>query len=509
MQLTTSSSSGFAENNSHSAHIIDIHNDIVKTDVCHSSAHFGGSVNNLFGNNTGVPYIARWAWYKLFSLLSEDKNARLVLAATIFNGEHLRETTNIVNIGYDLNMVVAEDTTPLSYSKFHLNIIRVTRGINNTFTVLDAKEGELHRLKDLELPFIQSAHHKLRLYQDKTGTITMVTNQYDDDRTFWQMFGMLPVFYPEIKEVIENPANEEIREIFKAFYTCNGDALIPYITADHTEIERLKESTNITKFERTLKSISGKQITTIKNEIDSLQRQLNNLYSQAHSYETNLQDKKRILTGLEIIGTSIDRAALDFLKNSKTIKINNIEGNDITFRVTTPLMNYVKQDMESYYKSGNTNYITEVDWIAALMRDVFIDEKYQFVMTTLIRVPINSGNEWRVTSDSNTYTGNPHLTKYECYTPARNMMNKFINEGRILDMINQLVATCASINLVDGAVMRALVDELQNGYAADHEIIENIETGEFITPKQYQTAFYDKAKSKSDPVTEDNPFTLE
>ena len=172
-------------------------------------------------------------------------------------------------------------------------------------------------------------------------------------------------------------------------------------------------------------------------------------------------------------------------------------------------MNYVKQDMESYYKSGNTNYITEVDWIAALMRDVFIDEKYQFVMTTFIRVPINSSNEWRVTPDSSNYTGNPHLTKYDCYTPARNMMNKFINEGRILDMINQLVATCASINLVDSAVMRELVGELQNGYAANHEIIENIETGEFITPKQYQTAFYNKEKDKSDPVSTADPFTLE
>ncbi len=509
MQLTTSNSTGFVENNSHTAHIIDIHNNIVKTDVCHNSTHFSASVNNLFGNGIGVPYIARWAWYKLFNLLSEDKNAKLALNATNFNGEHLREAMNTVNIGYDLNMFVAEDTIPLSYSKFHLNIIRVTRGINNTFTVLDAKEGELHRLKDLELPFIQSAHHKLRLYQDKTGTIVMVTNQYEAERTFWQMFGMLPVFYPEIKEVIENPANEEMREIFKAFYTCNGDALIPYTTADYTEIEKLKKLKNITKFEQTLKSVGSRQIATIKNEIDNLQRQVNSLYSQVHSYDTSLQDKKRILTGLEIIGTSIDRAALDFLKNSKAIKINNIEGNDITFKVTTPLMNYVKQDMESYYKSGNTNYITEVDWIAALMRDVFIDEKYQFVMTTLIRVPINSGNEWRVTPDDSTYTGNPHLTKYECYTPARNMMNKFINEGRILDMINQLVATCASINLVDGAVMRALVDELQNGHAANHEIIENIETGEFITPCEYQTAFYNKAKDKSDPVITDDPFTLE
>lgn len=509
MQLTTSNNTGFAESNNHTAHIIDIYNNIVKTDVCNNSPHLSTGVNNLFGNSIGAPYIIRWAWYKLFNLLPENRNTKLVLNASNFNGEGLREASNIVNIGYDLGMILDEDTPTLSYSKFHLNIVRVTRGINNTFTVLDAKEGELHRLKTLELPFIQSAHHKLRLYQDKTGAITMVTNQYEVDRTFWQMFGMLPIFYPEIKEVLENPANAEIREIFKAFYTCNGDALIPYITTDYTEIEKLKETKNITKFEQTLKSVGRRQITTIKNEIDNLQRQVNNLYSQAHSYDTNLQDKKRILTGLEIIGTSIDRAALDFLKNSKVIKIANIEDNDISFKVTTPLMNYVKQDMESYYRSSNTNYITEVDWIAALMKDVFIDEKYQFILTTFIRVPINSGNEWRITPDSSAYTGNPHLTKFECYTPARNMMNKFINEGRILDMINQLVATCASINLVDGSVMRAFIKELQNDYAADHEILENIETGEIITPRQYQTAFYNKAKDKSDPVATNDPVTLE
>ena len=492
MQLSTGNAYGFSTSEIEVFRLNDVYNGIVKTDTSQGASHFGASVNNLFGNGSGVPYIARWAWYKLFNLFPANSAIKLSLNAINFNGENLSTAQSTPNIAYamGMNMDPPEILATPSYMSFRLQIVNVNRGINNTFTVLDAKEDELHRLKDLELPFIQSQHHKLRLYRDNVNSIIMVTNQFNPEKTFWQMFGMLPIFYPEIKAIIEAPENEKMRNIFKAFYECDGDAFKPYIMEDYDSIERLKTLKHIASFERILQSIGSRQINALSNDIQSLEHNMNSYYEQAMQYSIQVEDKKRMLTGLQIMGITIDTAALEFLKNSKKIQIHNIEGNDyITFKVTTPLTNYVSKDMQSYYNhNDSTNFVTHHAWIASLMKEVFIEEKYQFVLTTFIKVPLNNGS-WRITPDSSTYTGNPHLTIFDCYSSAKATMSKFLREGRILDMMNQLIATCASITVVDSAVMRRFIDNLRSGESANHAIIQNVETGEFMTPMQYKDAY--------------------
>ena len=486
MRLSTAYSSGIEESDRNSAMLQDIYNNIIKFDESRGSTHFQANVNNVFANGYGCPNIASWLWYKIYKQLPTNKVNKLIITAANIDGTSLRASHGVESIGYSFNANYSSALTPTGYRIIKLNIYRVSRGINNTFEVLDSLEEQLHRLKDLELPFLQSTHHKLRLYRDNAGAITMVTNQFDANTTFWKMLGMLPFFYPEIKEHCTN--DQDLLTMFKAFYECDGDQLIPLLTKEFTEIEKIKELKNITKFEQMLKTLGNRQITTLRSEIDNLQRTINNDYQHIQINETAMNDKKRMLTGLEIIGTNVDTAALDFLKNSKAISISTFSDITVTFKVVTPIANYMKQDMESYYKSNNENYVTETDWIASLLKETLIEEKYQFVFTTFVRLPI-AGGSWQVSQDNSYYTGNPHLTRYDCFTPARNMMNKFINEGRVLDLLNQLVATCASLNVVDGTVMRALIEELKNGYTYDHNIIQNIETGELITPKQYYESY--------------------
>ena len=494
MHLTTGHFSGLSENN---VELEQLYNQLIKNDISSSTMHFSASINALVNNGYGTPQIIRWAWWHLFSRLPEALNAKLVLTGNYnYNGEGLSATYSNADIGTAFNMTMGNNgiidaPNQPTYSLFKIGIYRISRGINNTFDVLDA-HTDLNRLKDLELPFIQSAHHKVRLYKDNRGAILMVTNQYDAEKTFWQMFGMLPVFYPEIKETIENPENEMLRNIFKAFYERNGDALMPYITEDYKEIEKIRKLKNIIKFEQSLKNIGSKQITSLRNDIGTLERNIRNYYDQVQSWDQQLQDKMRMVTGIELIGISIDTSVIDFLKNTKVIKIQDCNNDYVVFQVKTPITNYIKQDMESYYKHSNTNFVTERPWVASLMKEVFIDEKYQLVYTTTITVPLNlSNNQWQVSPNNKSHTGNPHLTHYECYSAARNLMNKFIQEGRILDMINQLIATCASLNVVDNSVMHRLIDEISiDSYDAHyHNIIQNIETGEFLSPADYKAAY--------------------
>lgn len=500
MHLSTAYGSGIIESARNSNMLNDIYNHLVKTDVSRNSSHYQANVNNLFSNGYGCPNIATWLWYKLYGLLPTDKINKFILTAANIDGTNFRASNGAENLGYSFNVNYSDAPIPMvaDYRITKLNIYRVNRGINNAFGVLDALEEQLHRLKDLELPLLQNAHHKLRIYRDNVGAILVVTNQYEPEKLFWKILGMLPFFYSEIKECCEK--DQEMLDIFKAFYDCDGAQLIPFLEKDFTEIEKVKALKNISKFEQILKTLGSRQITSLQEEISNLQRAINSDYQHLQVNEASLNDKKRMLTGLEIIGTTIDASALEFLKNSKTISIASCENNTIVFKVVTAVANYMKQDMESYYKSGHSNFVTDTDWIASLLKETLIDEKYQFVFTTFVSVPLIAGTSWRVTPDSSSYTGNPHLTHYDCFTPARNMMNKFINEGRILDLLNQLVATCASLNVVDGTVMRALIAEIKGteGYTYNHAIIQNVETNEFITPKQYETMYYNSNGTNSD-----------
>lgn len=467
----------------------NLYNLLIRNDpAIATSRHFQSAVSAAFPSLSATPQIIRWAWWKLFNALPADTQEHhfFQIHTTNINGDNISAGNTARDIAYNFNINLYDTPTDYSKYRYSLRIARVTRGITNAFAVLDTKEAELPRLKDLELPFIQSAHHKLRLYRDNLGNIIMVTNQIDEDKLLWKYFGMLPVFFPIIKEFIQKPENETFATIFKAFYDCTPDLLIPFIEEDTQKIEELQRQKDLARFKQVLTNIGNRQITTLRDEVASLQNNVDSFYKQAATYEASLITKTRQLTGLEIIGVNIDQAAIDFLYNAKNIKLIRSDTNYIVFKVTTPITNYVPKDMESYYRS--TNYVTETPWLAALLKETFITGNYQFVGTTTITVPVSANSNWQIGPDSSDVSGNPHLTGFQCFSAARTAMQKFIQEGRILDMLNQLIATCASFNVVDGAVMRYLTRRLKEE-AYTQQLFQNIESGKFISAKDYHKAY--------------------
>ena len=462
-----------------------VYNNLVKPHISNNPGHLSSSFSTLIGNPVGIPYTCRWAWQKLYDALPGDNKVISFVGGTI-NGENLSVNRSVNDLAYNLNFSYSPEET-VAPNRYAFRIIKPTRGINNTFEVITAKDHELNRLKALEVALMQSAQHKLRLFKDTRGTVVVVTNTIDG-KFFFQLFGMMPAIFPEIKEVVEKPENADLLNIFKAFYDCNADALIPYIEQDYLQIEELLRLREIEKVELTLKTMGSKQINALTTEINNLRSRSNDYYRQAMQCDTVLANKQRQLTGLEIMGVTIDTAALNFLKTTKKIQILSVDDSRLKCKVTTPITNFTPQDMESYYHN-TTNDVTRTPWIAALLKEIFIDEKYQMVCTTIMTVPLAEDYAWAVEPDGQLYTGNPHLTGFECFTPARNAMNAFLQQGRILDMLNQLIATCASFNVVDGSVMRYLISNLKTGYSHNHKILLNVETGEMLTPAEYKDMF--------------------
>ena len=95
---------------------------------------------------------------------------------------------------------------------------------------------------------------------------------------------------------------------------------------------------------------------------------------------------------------------------------------------------------------------------------------------------------WNVDSDDTTHTGNPHLTRYQCFSQTQNAIAGFLREGKVLQALNALIACCASIAFTDSSVIEYFTRHLMTN-GLNQKIFKNIETGEMFSPDDYKKAF--------------------
>jgi hypothetical protein len=213
----------------------------------------------------------------------------------------------------------------------------------------------------------------------------------------------------------------------------------------------------------------------------------------------------RELTCAELLPNTVDLSVLDFIRNNPNIVLLSCDKNKAQFKITTPIVNYAKSDAESYFIRKEENFITRNKHIAALFRDIFINEKYQMICTTTVTMPWNTSTSWASSGDTSTNSANPHLGgRYVCFEQTKSAISKYIAEGKFLIAINQLIACCASLSLLDSSVISYFFSNRLMTDARNHKIFKNMETGEMISAEDYKKIFetpVEKPKKKTKTTT--------
>ena len=250
-----------------------------------------------------------------------------------------------------------------------------------------------------------------------------------------------------------------------------------------------KEQIALENFKKLMLNSMKGQANALHEMIVNQQSHINSLYESVRAEEEKLYKVQLQYTATQLLPATIDEQAVNLLKTSSTIKLLNCDSNYAYLQVKVPITNYNIKDVEMWYKHPDQlNAVTQTPWLAQLIKETFIDGKYQMILTTNVDMPWTSNVQWHVAADNSTQMGNPHLTRYKCFSQTQNTVAKYLREGKVLMALNAIIACCASITFTDAAVVNYFMIAITTT-CRNVPIIKNVETGKIFCPKDYRAIY--------------------
>ena len=426
----------------------------------------------------------------------------------------LPETTDFKLDGYKIHYDYSAEQSDLGTAKSILNFIdnpnlaetdiknRVNiryyycyKGSTALFDTLDTNEAELNRLKNIDLALTTDRFHKVRVYIDNANNIRIVSNKYDPETSIYKIVGLLPACLNNVKEAAEK--DPILYNFFKTMYECDITSLEATIREYLTILDKEKYAQAFDNFAKSMTRSTETQKQALQYDIETKQQRIRDYYRSIQQIEDQIKQIQLNKLALELSPAVVDEQAIALLKRGNPIVLNSCNDTWANFTITTPITNYNIKDVEMWYKHPETtNAVLRSPWLAKLIHECFIEEKYQAILTTTVAMPWNCNDySWDVDSDDTTHTGNPHLTRYQCFSQTQNAIANFLREGKVLQALNALIACCASIAFTDSSVVEYFTRHLMTN-GLHQKIFKNLETGEIFSPNDYKKAFEAKEAMK-------------
>jgi hypothetical protein len=370
---------------------------------------------------------------------------------------------------------------------------------------------------DKEIPGISTLltvdrYHKICVIRGETGKITIISTRWDDMMLF-KVMGLLPVFFPDIKTVVDS--DPTIYAILKAFFDNDPESIKTIINNTIKDFIAGQYKRNINKLFTTLDTQKGKVIKQLETNITAIQQTIDSYHQELSAKYEELEQTRRNLTGYVTNPFTIDQNLRPFLEKSTTIKILKVIGDNnlVQTQFTTPIMNWNKQDVEMYFKYNahdHETYLNNPGWFAEIMKKIFIDEEYQVLCTTVVNMPIlNQRNAEDIfateRSPEGTY-GNPHFTDFNCYRSSRGAYLKAVIANDYVRAFSIIMAATATLVFTDSAVIRHMAEHMkEHGSAYNKQIVRNMQTGEIISIKILRERLAAAKQTPATPATATTP----
>ena len=482
MELTTDSSVGF-NSCSVDTDFYDKFYSVISTIVHKDPAYtddFWYDINSLGSDSN---YLFEMFWTILHRKLSGKTYCKLI-------GNKLRYEASAENTdtAYIKNQIRYNNNTNPDETLFiGIDYYYCYKGATTLINGIDSAGDEFNRLKNVEFALTEDRYHKVRVIVDDTNTVHIISNKFDPATSIFKIIGLLPCYCDAIKTVIE--ANNELYDFCKALYDCDSDGVKNLIDKFLPTMLAEKDQIALENFKKLMLNSMKGQANALHEMIVSQQSHINSLYESVRTEEEKLYKTQLQYTATQLLPVAVDEQAINMLKTSPTIKLLNCDNNYAHLQVKVPITNYNIKDVEMWYKHPDQlNAVTQTPWLAQLIKETFIDGKYQMILTTNVDMPWTSGLHWHVAADSTTQMGNPHLTRYNCFSQTQNAVAKYLREGKVLMALNAIIACCASIAFTDAAVVNYFVIAIATT-CRKVPIIKNVETGKIFCPEDYRTMY--------------------
>ena len=489
MQLNTDRSQGF-EQNSIKPEEYQAIQDAINLNTRHCSAYTNRYAYTLHNLGASTNWLVELFWNVLSDNMPDKTTFKLYGHKCHWDNDE--ESTTLIDIKNEVRYCDYADAevTPQIAVHYHFYY----KGQNAIFNSIDkATDEELPRLKNVELALTSDRYHKVRVLKDKNNIIHIISNKFDPEESIYKVLGLLPCLYPEVKTAAEQ--NQVFYDLCKNLYETDTEALLTTLLQIISTLSEKTAARLLNDFKKAMTSTSSGLIAHQQNAIAHQQDYVNSLYASLRQAEDKLYKEQLKGIALQLNPATVDEQALALVQNSKTIKLTACNDLYATFKISTPITNYSTKDVAMWYKHPEReNTITQFPWIAELFKQTFIQNKYECLLTTIVTMPWDETQaSWAVEADSKTQTGNPHLTRYRCFSQTQNAVAEMLRDSKVLQALNALIACCASISFTDSAVINYFVAHLTTN-GKDQPLFRNVTTGEFISTNTFKKR-YDEAQA--------------
>lgn len=292
------------------------------------------------------------------------------------------------------------------------------------------------------------------------------------------ILGMVPWYYdPQAGlQDLEKELIYSLRENTPAKYI---DAINAFAERYNFEYERMK--TLLTGFES---RVELARIDELDSNNDIFRRRIEEYNNKIGEMLEAIDNNNIILLGLRerIKGRGDDSELLQYFSHNKHLILDNVNGQSIYF-TAKGYVEYFDEDSAARCIGNRSSFVYDRrigdmsdDDIEKFLTAIFLKQEIRIRFCAAYRFNMHGSVEAR--SDCafgpslNTYMPNPHIQRYACMGNYLRNINTLLKESNYIAAFEQCIASCQSLNWLDGAVMSAFISYLDDAYSSNKKCFE-------------------------------------
>lgn len=464
---------------------------------------------------------AAYTWLRL-PVVNDDNTA---IMESEYKDKNWRYTTQAIRRGVSPEQAVEESKALLegmkgSYVPFHVVMFNTSTAAAATEafkTYLD--DSEEWESIDVSTIATIAPTHKVFMYKWKfideedpirNRTIFAILNNVDTPQVVFKLAAAIMLNI--------NPFTERTTMFAEAYMTGNGDTIcnliINYYKAYRDNKEKMWRAEAL---ENMSKAISVDRTSEFKRRMDNAQNEINNLYTQ-------LQEKYRVLNAIKgeylLYNLEDENSKGEELKRffeSCGNKVTYIKFTNKTLYIVyrTQLVYFESNLLQRYFDTPRNNCVnSSPDYIKQLLKDVFIEQKYNYLIESGVALNIETNTvAYRdpaslksISSTELLGLPNPHHAYYNCWGDNQPNIIRALENKDYITAITTAFAAMSGLNIADTAVIEKFVREEIPNYRGTQCLQDRV-TGEVITIQEYQRRYEDNAANETNEQTDTgSPF---
>jgi len=323
----------------------------------------------------------------------------------------------------------------------------------------------------------ETAQHNIQVFHTNENKILVVTNQ-----TTHKTLRRLLALYPALTK---QTTNKEFTIICKLYGSGNDkwqEAVLAYNKERklHTKILRDKLLSILLKSDQS-------QITSVTNTVNTLKADYESTEKELRQTLRTLQEKQKLLTSLQLglaDNTEEHREIAEYLLNHKYVhEVKITDEGYVHATIICPITYYEKEALEMYYKRSTT-VISRNEYRARFFKEIFLDEKYEFLTQASVTIPLAASTTLTRSRDMVHVQGpypHPHIMRYNCFGTNATYVRQALETNDSIMAIEQIIASIQNLNFTDTTVITDLANDILD---FKENCIRNRETNEMLSPKE-------------------------